>query len=143
MKSSQEDKYAALLRKAGLRATPGRILLLNVLEKEPKPLTVYQVEEKLKGAMNQVTVYRSLDALYRAQIVRRVNLEHDHAHFELAAGREHHHHAVCRDCGYIENVEIPHTPNPEKEAYKRTKGFSFLDTYSLEFFGLCKKCTKV
>ncbi|MDP2157255.1 MAG: Fur family transcriptional regulator [Nitrospirota bacterium] len=142
MKPSKESAHASLLRAAGLRATPGRILLLSVLEKEPKPLTVYQVEKKLNSAMNQVTVYRSLDALYRAQIVKRVNLEHDHAHFELAAGREHHHHAVCRDCGYIENVEIPHAPNPEQEAHKRTKGFSFLDTYSLEFFGLCKKCSK-
>lgn len=93
---------------------------------------------KLGGKVNQVTIYRSLDALYKAQIVKRVNLEHDHAHFELAVGREHHHHAVCRDCGYIENIEIPHAPKPEKEAMKRTRGFSFLDTYSLEFFGLCK-----
>jgi Fe2+ or Zn2+ uptake regulation protein len=93
--------------------------------------------------MNQVTVYRSLDALYKAQIVKRVNLEHDHAHFELAAGREHHHHAVCRNCGYIENIEIPHAAKPELEALKQTKGFSMLDSYSLEFFGLCKKCAKL
>lgn len=139
---SSDTTYVDLLREAGFRATPGRIYLLQVLEKEPKPLTVYQIEKKLGGRMNQVTVYRSLDALYQAKIVKRVNLEHDHAHFELAAGREHHHHAVCRSCGYIENIEIPHAPNPEKEAMKQTKGFSFLDTYSLEFFGLCKKCSK-
>lgn len=140
MASTNSDTFASLLREAGLRATPGRISLLKLLEKEPKPLTVYQIEKKLGGIMNQVTVYRSLDALYKKQIVKRVNLEHDHAHFELAAGREHHHHAVCRDCGYIENIEIPHAPKPEKEAMKQTKAFSVLDTYSLEFFGLCEKC---
>jgi len=139
---SDDTKYTDLLREAGFRATPGRIHLLQILEKEPKPLTVYQIEKKLGGKMNQVTVYRSLEALYQAKIVKRVNLEHDHAHFELAAGREHHHHAVCRNCGYIENIEIPHAAKPEKEAMKQTKGFSFLDTYSLEFFGLCKKCSK-
>jgi Fur family ferric uptake transcriptional regulator len=133
---------ADLLRSAGLRATPGRILLLQVLEKEAEPRTVYEIEEKLGGSMDQVTVYRSLDALYKAKIVKRVNLEHDHAHFELAAGREHHHHAVCRECGYIENVEIPHSASPEGEALKRTKKFAVLDSYSLEFFGLCKKCAK-
>ncbi|MDB5245108.1 MAG: putative Ferric uptake regulation protein [Parcubacteria group bacterium] len=139
MKESYEQ-YATLLRAAGLRATVGRMQLLHVLEKEPKPLTVYQIEKKLGGAMNQVTVYRSLDALYKAQIVKRVNLEHDHAHFELSMGREHHHHAVCRECGYLENIEISHARKPEQEAFKRTKGFSLLDTYSLEFFGVCKKC---
>ena len=141
-KDTRNSKYADLLRQAGLRATPGRISLLQLLEKEPKPLTVYEIEDKLGGMMNQVTVYRSLDALYKVQIVKRVNLEHDHAHFELAAGREHHHHAVCRNCGYIENIEIPHAAKPEQEALKRTKGFAILDSYSLEFFGLCKKCAK-
>lgn len=140
MKTTKEDSYPELLRKAGLRATPGRLRLLGVLEKESKPLTVYQIEKKLGGTMNQVTVYRSLDALYKAQIVKRVNLEHDHAHFELAAGREHHHHAVCRNCGHIENIEIPHAAKPELEALKRTKDFSVLDSYSLEFFGFCKRC---
>lgn len=139
--STAKGSYATLLREAGLRATPGRVRLLEILEKEPKPLTVYQIEKKLGGSMNQVTVYRSLDALYRAKIVKRVNLEHDHAHFEIAVGREHHHHAVCRGCGHIENIEIPHAPKPENEALKQTKGFSFLDSYSLEFFGLCKKCS--
>jgi Fe2+ or Zn2+ uptake regulation protein len=142
MKLRDESRYADLLRQAGLRATPSRILLLKVLEKELKPLTVYQIEEKLGEAMNQVTIYRSLDALYKAQMVKRVNLEHDHAHFELAAGREHHHHAVCRNCGHVENIEVPHAAKPEQEALKRAKTFTVLDSYSLEFFGLCKKCSK-
>jgi Fe2+ or Zn2+ uptake regulation protein len=133
---------AELLRTAGLRATPGRIQLLKVLEKEPQPLTVYEIEDKLKGAMNQVTVYRALEALHVARIVKRVNLEHDHAHFELSAGREHHHHAVCRNCGHIQNIEVPHSSKPESEALKRASDFSSLDSYSLEFFGICKKCAK-
>jgi Fe2+ or Zn2+ uptake regulation protein len=135
-----DSKYAEYLRHASLRATPGRIQLLRVLENESKPLTVYQIEEKLGDSMNQVTIYRSLDALYKAKIVKRVNLEHDHAHFELALGREHHHHAVCRNCGYIENIEISHAAHPEQQALKQTKAFSMLDSYSLEFFGLCRKC---
>ncbi|MDB5264862.1 MAG: Transcriptional regulator, Fur family [Parcubacteria group bacterium] len=142
IKQNEESEYADLLRQAGLRATPGRILLLKLLEQEPKPLTVYQIEKKLHGKVNQVTIYRSLDALYKVQIVKRVNLEHDHAHFELAAGREHHHHAVCRNCGHVENIEVPHAPKPEEEALKRSKSFSILDSYSLEFFGVCIRCSK-
>lgn len=134
--------YSALLRKAELRATPGRIALLTLLEKEPKPLTVYEIEAKLKGALNQVTVYRALEALHAARIVKRVNLEHDHAHFELSAGREHHHHAICHNCGHIQNIEVPHALKPEQEALKRASDFDQIDSYSLEFFGLCKKCAR-
>lgn len=131
---------ASLLRSTGLRATEGRLALLTLLAKESKPLAVHQIEKKMKGALNQVTLYRALEALEKASIVVRVNLEHDHAHFELAVGRPHHHHAVCRDCGLVEDIEVPHAPLPQKDAAKQAKAFAVIDRYSLEFFGLCRKC---
>lgn len=132
--------HAQLLREAGLRATPGRRALLRILEEETRPVTVQALEKRMKGALNHVTVYRALEALAASGIVTRVNLEHDHAHYELIAGRPHHHHAICRDCGLIEDIEVPHPPSPEKEAQKRTKTFAFIERYSLEFFGLCRSC---
>lgn len=132
--------HASLLRDAGMRATPGRLMLLSILEKESKPLAVYQIEKRMKGALNHVTLYRALEALEAANIVARVNLEHDHAHFELLTGRPHHHHAVCRDCGKVEDIEVPHTAMPEKDAAKHAKGFAVIDRYSLEFFGVCRAC---
>lgn len=134
------NDHASLLRDAGLRATPGRLELLSVLAKEKDPLTVQQLEKKLKGALNQVTLYRALDALHAAGIVNRVNLEHEHAHFELAAGRTHHHHAICRACGLIEDIEVPHATSPEQEAKKKTRSFARIESYSLEFFGICRSC---
>jgi Fe2+ or Zn2+ uptake regulation protein len=134
------DDHGSLLREAGLRATPGRIELLLLLSKESKPLAVHQIEKKMKGALNQVTLYRALEALEKAGIVSRVNLEHDHAHFELAVGRAHHHHAVCRACGLVEDIEVPHAAVPQREAAKQAKSFASIDRYSLEFFGLCHRC---
>jgi len=94
----------------------------------------------MKGALNQVTLYRALEALREAGIVARVNLEHEHAHYELSAGRPHHHHAICRGCGHIEDIEMPHPASPESEAKRRAKGFARIDSHSLEFFGLCRDC---
>lgn len=139
MKATAIDP-ASLLREAGLRATPGRLELLSILAREPKPLAVHQIEKKMKGALNQVTLYRALEALEKAGIVSRVNLEHDHAHFELSVGRPHHHHAVCRACGLVEDIEVPHAALPQKEAAKQAKAFASIDRYSLEFFGLCRGC---
>ena len=128
---------AALLREAGMRATPGRMALIEVLAKEAKPASVQQIERKLKGALNQVTLYRALDALAAAGIVSRVNLEHDHAHFELIAGRPHHHHAICRNCGHVADIDLPHEHFPER----RVPGFARIERYSLELFGICAKCS--
>lgn len=86
------------LRAAGSRATPGRLALLTVLERERKPLTVADIARKL-SSLNQVTLYRALDALAAAGLIRKgVGVDRT-AHYEYAA-RPHHHHLVCTDCGF-------------------------------------------
>lgn len=127
---------ALLLRNARLRATPGRIRLIELLRKEPKPIAVPQIERRLKGALNQVTLYRALDALREAGIVVRVDLGHDHAHYELVAGRHHHHHAICRKCGHVADIELKHEDFPAA----KVPGFVRIEHYSLELFGVCNRC---
>ena len=88
----------AELRAAGSRATPGRLALLEVLERERHPLSVAQLEVKLPQ-INTVTLYRALDVLVAAGLVRKGIGVDRTAHFEYAA-RPHHHHLVCTDCGF-------------------------------------------
>lgn len=130
----------ALLRENGLRATPGRIQLLSVLSKEPLPLPVDAIRTKLKEKLDTVTVYRTLEALRAAGLVERTDLQHGHAHYELMHGRPHHHHAVCRSCGLIEDIEVPHAKDPAKDAERSARKFSSIDAYALEFFGTCTRC---
>lgn len=85
------------LRQAGSKATPGRLSLLKVLEGAREPLTVKQIEQKLHR-LNPVTVYRALESLVQAGLVRR-GVSERVAHFEYA-GKPHHHHLVCSDCGF-------------------------------------------
>ena len=133
--------FPSILRQSGLRATAGRIRLLEVLSAEELPVTVEKLERKLAGHLDMVNLYRALEALREARIVDRMDLQHGHAHYELIIGRPHHHHAVCRSCGTIEDVEIPHVAEPEKIAQLQAKKFSVIDSYTLEFFGLCTNCT--
>ena len=133
--------FPTLLRKSGLRATDGRIQLLRTLAREKKPITIDALKEKLGNNFDTVTLYRALEALKSARIVERMDLQHGHAHYELLAGRSHHHHAVCRSCGSVEDIEVPHATRLEKEAERNAKKFAVIDVYSLEFFGLCNNCT--
>lgn len=131
----------ALLREAGLRATPGRMALIELMAREPFPRTVEDLAHKLKDALNTVTLYRALEALTNAGIVERSDLRHGHAHYELVAGRPHHHHLICRSCDAIEDIEVPHAPKLEREAVKRSRQFSEVVGYSLEFYGTCRRCS--
>lgn len=132
--------FPTLLREKDLRATPGRLQVLEILSSEKHPVTVDRIKEKLSSSLDTVTLYRTLETLRAARIVERTDLQHAHAHYELLVGRPHHHHAVCRSCGLIEDIEVPHPAKPEKQAKQATKKFSTIDSYALEFFGTCISC---
>lgn len=134
--------FSKLLHNARLKATPRRLLLLKTLQQVEKPLTASEVEHRLKGSMNGVTVYRALEALVLRGIVRKVDTQHAYTHYELVATKKHHHHAICSLCGIIEDVDACLPPSLEKDVLKHLKGFSSLTGHALEFIGRCKQCTR-
>lgn len=132
--------FKKILRDIGHKATPSRMAILEVLEQGRKPLSVPNISEKLPLPVDQVTIYRTLDAFVEAGIVERVDLKHSHAHYELALGTAHHHHIVCEDCGTVEDIPDPYPKSVEKGVLKNSKNFREIFSHSLEFFGQCKKC---
>ncbi len=132
--------FAELLRVAGFKATRQRLMLLNVLSKEDRPLTVSEIKERLME-VDQVTIYRALEAMADKNIVRKVDTKHAYTHYELVATKKHHHHAICVVCGKIEDVELCLPTTLEREVEKSLKNFSSISGHSLEFIGRCKQCT--
>lgn len=133
-------QYTELLREAGFRATPGKIALLAVLAQADKPLSIAELARRFRGKLNTVTLYRSLEALVERGIVRRVDLGHAHAHYELAESKRHHHHLVCKICGAVEDILSCEPFELEKQVLKKSKTFASIQSHAMEFFGLCKKC---
>ena len=132
--------FADTLRSRGLKATPQRIQVLTLLAKSGRPVGVPDLVSARGGEdLDTVTVYRSLEALANAQIVRRVDLRHGHTDYELVYGASHHHHLVCEQCGRIESIDWCPDAAFEKKLLK-SSSFSKLSDHSLEFFGICKKC---
>ncbi len=141
MQKTRTEKYAETLRKQGLKVTPQRLELITLLTQLKEPMSAHEIKEKWKkGEIDTVTLYRALDALVDASIVRRVDLQHGHTDYELIVPGEHHHHLVCTGCGTIEDfIGCPGT-NMEKLALKSSSQFASLREHSLEFFGTCKTC---
>jgi len=137
-----KEYLAAMLRKSGHKATPGRLSLLLVLAKADRPLAIHDIIDASKKGLNQATIYRALESLLDAGIVRRVDMQHAHAHYELSEGAKHHHHLICKRCGRVEDVEHCDERTIEQAVLKKSKAFASIQTHSLEFFGLCKKCSK-
>jgi Fur family ferric uptake transcriptional regulator len=138
VKSSALD-FRAILKEKGFKATPGRLQLLEALAHVEKPLTVMEIKKRLHSRLNEVTLYRALEAFEHMGMVRRVDLNHDHAHYELALGRLHHDHVVCAECGTVEDIEGCALTSLQKSALKQS-GFTNIYSHNLEFFGLCKQC---
>lgn len=141
MPKSKTSHFGAMLRTAGHKATKGRIAMLDTLARAGHELTIVEMRKRLKRKIDEATMYRALEALAASNIVRRVDLRHAHTHYELIAGREHHHHLVCTSCGKVENVSVCRTDTLEKEVLARSRAFTKLQDHALEFFGVCKTCT--
>lgn len=127
------------LREKGLRATPQRVALLSLLEAAQKPIGVEELVKKGKSAFDTATAYRVLNAFTAQGLARRIELSHGRAYFENAQG--HHHHAVCRTCGKIADVEAC-LPRGLDDRVTQAVGFARIEDHALEFFGICAPCGK-
>ena len=137
----QKKHFADLLHEAGLKATPARLHLIFLLHKTAKPLPAESIILKLRGqGGDQATVYRMLRSLKGAGLVRQVEFQHGHAHWELAELGDHHH-LICVKCEKIEDIKGCRIGELEKNILQKTKSFADITGHSLELFGHCKKCT--
>ena len=108
----------ALLRKSGLRRTPVRVGVMEVLTRTRRPMSVPQILGKMRGTVDTVTVYRTLNTFARKRLVHRVRGEDRSWLYALGgdaldARPEHlHPHFVCDACGKVEclgEAAIPRT----------------------------------
>ena len=142
LRITEQDRFRALLRTAGFKATPARMRLLRILERAHEPLSVEKITKRLGSlAPDMATIYRSLRNLHAAGILRHVDFKHRHAHYEINDPKDHHH-FTCTNCGRIENFENCDLSKLIARALKKTNSFSKVTEHSLELFGLCFKCAR-
>ena len=86
--------------------------------------------------LSRTTVYRVLDTLVEAGLVRRVQHGGGVARFDPITGR--HHHLACDGCGRLFDLDDALVPELPLSAAKRT-GFRLRD-YTVNFSGTCPDC---
>ena len=129
-----------ILSGAKMKATKARLSVIKALQARREPITVSELKRTSTKKIDVATLYRILEQCVAAGLVARVDFQHDHAHYELAVGRKHHHHIICTECGVSEDIDSCHAQNLEKKVLRESKDFTTLTHHSLEFFGNCNRC---
>lgn len=136
-----KEEIKKIIKEAGLRVTLHRIAVLLAVIKAKKPVTVYELTESLrkKEDIDQATIYRNLSSLYEAGVLRRLDFNHGHAHYELETGIASHQ-IVCGKCETIEKIEGVSIDNAVLKMIQKSKKFKNTTTHSIEVYGICKAC---
>ena len=104
------ERAEALCRQRGVRLTAQRRTVLQILCVSDKPLSAYELLDRMRGVVKNPappTVYRALDFLLEQGLVHK--LESLHAY--VGCAHPYHPHAsqflICDDCGEVAEVEDP------------------------------------
>jgi Fur family transcriptional regulator, ferric uptake regulator len=131
------------------RWTGPRDEVFNVLvssQRHLRPKDIFAALREANPDIGLTTVYRTLELLDKAGLVRRVSTQDGEVRYEYrrADGTDHHHHLICTACCQIvnyrdfENEELELVRKTE-ERLARKHGFLIRD-HNIEFLGLCQDC---
>jgi len=128
------------LRARGLRWTPQRRLLLNVLADSTGHVTAAELIERCRAEDPQTipsTVYRTLDVLEEIGLVRHGHGADGREQFHVLPEAEHGH-LHCRECGTSWEIEVRQAESLVT-ALARERGFT-VDLSHLTVVGTCANC---
>jgi Fur family ferric uptake transcriptional regulator len=138
---SDRCDFPQWLAQQGLRATPVRLAVLDILADAPRALRAQELLTMIRTRrrVNKVTVYRILEDFTRRGMVRKLSLEGRVSHFELAC--EHHPphpHFQCQVCREVQCLE----PVALQQMWTALQGpvGNRADHIDIKVAGLCHKC---
>lgn len=146
------DCCCGKMRGDGRRITPARHAVLDALSERGEHLTaeeVFRAASRRCPNIGLATVYRTLELMTNLGMVSKFDTGDDKARYEFADGpsaKGHHHHLVCTSCRKI--VDYKDFIKEETELLKKTeeglaKKYGFrINSHTLQFYGLCKDCSR-
>ncbi len=132
--------FEQMVRGAALRVTRPRVAVLAAVHGHPHADTdtvIRAVRDDLDDVSHQA-VYDVLRVLTTAGLVQRIQPPGSVARYESRVG-DNHHHAVCRSCGVIADVDCAVGTTPCLTA-SDDRGF-VIDEAQVTYWGLCPDCS--
>jgi Fur family zinc uptake transcriptional regulator len=135
------NRAAGLCQARGVRLTPLRRQVLELVWQSHAPVGAYQILERLAGARGRVappTVYRALEFLAREGLVHRI--DRLNAYIGCSAPMRPHqaYFLICRSCGAAAEFHEPELDRTLARCVARAR--FRLETATVELAGLCARC---
>ena len=131
-----DSELGTALRAAGLRVTPGRLAVLEALDKHPHS-TAETLRVSSAAGLSIQSVHNVLADLTAVRLIRRIEPAGSAALYERRIG-DNHHHVVCSSCGAVADVDCIHGAAPCLTA-SNTNGFT-IEAAEITFWGRCPLC---
>jgi Fur family ferric uptake transcriptional regulator len=149
MKAGRAREHQTQIKDHCTRWTVPREEIFDLLIRSQQHLSAKEIYATLGPSNPEIgltTVYRTLDLLDRAGLVRKINAGDGQVRFEYrrADQSDHHHHLICTHCGKILNYRD--FEKEELDLVRRTeeilarKHRFIIREHNIEFIGLCEDC---
>ncbi len=136
-----QEYFVRQLHAHGLRLTPQRELVLNVMHQLEAPATaeeIYARVHALSASVDISTVYRTLELFQEFNLVAAFDPGDGIRRYEHLGVEAPHHHLVCRACGKVTQVALEEL-QPLIAHLTAASGF-VADAVALTIPGLCAVC---
>lgn len=133
------DEATVLLKEKGLKVTPQRLAIVNLLKntkEHPSAETIYKKLSSDFPTMSLATVYKTLEMLKNIGLVQELNV--GEGSFRYDANIESHPHVVCLSCNRVDDLDESVLKDVMDEVKKHTD--YLLTEQKLYFYGYCPEC---
>jgi len=141
---SRKEVSKTLLASKNISITKPRLILLEILLGQKRPLTVEQVVRLSKGRIALSSLYRVINDLRELKVIAEFQTPDNTKVIELIDHEDrHHHHIFCGSCGSVTDFEINEKleTDLEKEIQKIEGKYTLsVISHSLELLSLCARC---
>ena len=137
---SCETETAVVLRDAGQKITPQRMLILSILRHAAEHVTAPEILDAVRRSYPYVdasTVYRTLGSAAQLGLVSETDMGAGDTQFEWI-GKDRHHHVICRSCGGVNSLDNSYLDSLATALYDELEFQADLGHFAI--FGLCRKC---
>jgi len=131
--------YETMLHQRGFRVTHQRRMILDAVCEGDGHTTFDAIYARVQArcpTVSQATVYRALHFFVKMHLVVSADINGEQV-YEIATSR-HHHHLICRGCGWVGNLDDAHLRDLSAHLL-REHGFR-ADVDHLVITGLCPEC---
>ena len=135
-----DDDTVSVLRRAGQKVTPQRLMVLTALRHRDGHATANEIFTQVRETYPYVdisTVYRTLASLKDLRLITETDMGTGDLHYEWAAATPHHH-LICQRCQQV--LDLDHD-------YMMALGATLRAVYGFEanldhfaIFGVCREC---